>query len=106
MSALDSGAPVERIDVSVYRIPTDFPEADGTFAWHASTMVLVEVHAGGACGVGYTYADLGTGQLIRDTLIDVVCGRDVMDVPGCCATQNLHPMEDFHDHARIEHMLL
>jgi L-alanine-DL-glutamate epimerase-like enolase superfamily enzyme len=28
-----------------------------------------------------------------------------LHVPACCATQNLHPMEYFHDHVRIEHML-
>src|SRR5947209_2014507 len=81
----DSPAPIEGIDVSVYRIPTDFPEADGTFAWDATTMVLAEAHAGGQCGIGYTYADEATGQLIKDTLIHVVCGRDVMDVPACWA---------------------
>jgi L-alanine-DL-glutamate epimerase-like enolase superfamily enzyme len=27
-----------------------------------------------------------------------------LHVPACCATQNLHPMEYFHDHVRIEHM--
>jgi L-alanine-DL-glutamate epimerase-like enolase superfamily enzyme len=81
----DSHTTIDRIDVSVYRIPTDFPEADGTFSWDATTMVLVEAQAGGVCGVGYTYADEGTGQLIKDTLIDVVRGRDAMDVPGSWA---------------------
>jgi L-alanine-DL-glutamate epimerase-like enolase superfamily enzyme len=28
-----------------------------------------------------------------------------LHVAACCATQNLHPMEYFYDHARIEHML-
>jgi L-alanine-DL-glutamate epimerase-like enolase superfamily enzyme len=28
-----------------------------------------------------------------------------LHVAACCATQNLHPMEYFFDHARIEHML-
>ena len=28
-----------------------------------------------------------------------------LHVAACCATQNLHPMEYFHDHVRIEHML-
>ncbi|MBV9281565.1 MAG: mandelate racemase [Chloroflexi bacterium] len=78
-------APIERIEVSVYRIPTASPEADGTFAWDATTMVLVEARAGGACGLGYTYADEATGQLIKDTLVDSVRGRDAMDVPAAWA---------------------
>jgi L-alanine-DL-glutamate epimerase-like enolase superfamily enzyme len=80
-SARNPEAPIERLDVSVYRIPTDFPEADGTIAWDATTMVLVEAHAGGMCGTGYTYADEATGRLIKDTLLSVVRGRDAMDVP-------------------------
>jgi L-alanine-DL-glutamate epimerase-like enolase superfamily enzyme len=28
-----------------------------------------------------------------------------LHVAACCATQNLHAMEYFHDHVRIEHML-
>src|SRR5947209_17989627 len=85
MAGRDSAVPVDEIDVSVYRIPTDGPESDGTFAWDATTMVLVEARAGGCSGVGYTYADEGTGQLVRDTLMAVVRGRDAMDVPACWA---------------------
>jgi L-alanine-DL-glutamate epimerase-like enolase superfamily enzyme len=85
VTSRNPAAPIEQIEISVYKIPTDFPEADGTFAWDATTVVVVEAHANGACGIGYTYADEGTGQVIKDTLIDVVCGRDVMDVPACWA---------------------
>ncbi|MDQ2742867.1 MAG: mandelate racemase [Chloroflexota bacterium] len=76
-------APIEQIEVSVYTIPTNGPEADGTFAWDSTTMVLVEASAGGLCGLGYTYADTATGLLIKDTLAALVRGRDAMDVPGC-----------------------
>ena len=35
--------PVEHVDVSAYRIPTDTPhESDGTLVWDATTLVLVE----------------------------------------------------------------
>ena len=37
-----------------YTIPTDAPEADGTFAWHETTLVVVTVEAGGQTGLGYT----------------------------------------------------
>ena len=53
-------AAVERIDVSAYKIPTDVPEADGTYAWDSTTLVLVEATAGGRRGLGYTYADTAT----------------------------------------------
>jgi len=74
---------IERIDVSAYTIPTDHPEADGTYTWDATTLVLVEATAGGARGLGYTYADTATARLIASTLAEVVTGRDAMAISGC-----------------------
>jgi hypothetical protein len=51
---------IDEILVSVYTVPTDAPESDGTLAWDATTMVLVEARAGEVTGLGYTYADIGT----------------------------------------------
>ena len=53
----DNGVAIERLDVSAYTVPTDAPEADGTYTWDKTTMVLVEASAGGKRGLGYTYAD-------------------------------------------------
>jgi hypothetical protein len=36
--------------VSVFTIPTDAPEADGTCSWDSTTMVLVELEAAGKSG--------------------------------------------------------
>jgi L-alanine-DL-glutamate epimerase-like enolase superfamily enzyme len=71
---------VERLDVSVYTVPTDWPESDGTAEWESTTMVLVEAHAGDRVGLGYTYGDPAAAVLIRDTLADVVEGRDALAV--------------------------
>ena len=71
---------VERLDVSVYTVPTDSPESDGTAEWDATTMVLVEAHGGDRIGLGYTYADAATGTLVRDTLAGVAEGRDALAV--------------------------
>jgi L-alanine-DL-glutamate epimerase-like enolase superfamily enzyme len=84
-SGLTDSAAIERIEVSVYTIPTDFPEADGTYSWDSTTLVLVEARANGVSGLGYTYADEATGRLIKDTLAQVVHGRNAMDVPECWA---------------------
>lgn len=81
--------PIERIDVSAYRIPTDQPESDGTYAWDATTVVIVEARAGGKQSLGFTYADLATAKLIRESLADVVVGRDAMSVPAAWAGQVL-----------------
>ena len=47
-------AAVERLTVSAYSVPTNAPEADGTYRWDRTVLVLVEVSAGGASGLGYT----------------------------------------------------
>jgi len=77
-----SHCPVTRVDAAAYTIPTDAPEADGTFAWDSTTIVIVHVTAGDTIGLGYTYADASTGQLIRETLAAKVIGRDALDIPG------------------------
>ena len=41
-----------KLDVSAYTVPTDRPEADGTFSWDATTLVVVEIADGGATGLG------------------------------------------------------
>ncbi len=74
--------PIERIDVSAYTIPTDFPEADGTISWNATTMVIVQASAGGKRSLGYGYADTATARVAQTLLADVVQGRDAMDLPG------------------------
>jgi L-alanine-DL-glutamate epimerase-like enolase superfamily enzyme len=76
-----SQAPIEQIEVSAYKIPTDLTESDGTIAWDSTTLVLVEAGAGGEKGVGYGYADAATRRLIRDLLAKVVQGRDALSVP-------------------------
>jgi L-alanine-DL-glutamate epimerase-like enolase superfamily enzyme len=74
--------PIEKIDTSVYTIPTDYPESDGTLEWDSTTIVVVEVSAGGKRGLGYTYANAATAEVIKNLLADVIAGRDAMDVPG------------------------
>jgi len=71
-------APVEGLEVGAYTVPTDTPEADGTLAWEATTIVVVRVRAGGHEGLGYTYADVSAASLVHSKLAGVVQGRDAM----------------------------
>ncbi len=79
----DNGVAIDRLQVSAYTVPTDFPESDGTYTWDSTTMVLVEAYAGGKRGLGYTYADVATATLVKTLLADVVRGRDALAVAGC-----------------------
>jgi hypothetical protein len=81
-------AAVENLRVSAYRIPTDYPESDGTLEWTSTTLVVTEAEGAGSVGIGYTYADTATARLISGHLAELVRGRAVMDVPAaysrCC----------------------
>lgn len=74
---------IREISVAAYTVPTDFPESDGTLAWNQTTIVLVNVCAGDKVGIGYTYANVATAQLIKGTLLPLVRGKDAMSVPDC-----------------------
>ncbi len=82
MMAAGAAVPVTKIEVGAYKIPTDSPEADGTYAWDHTTMVTVHAHAGGKVGFGYTYAAAAAGRLIEGSLAPVVQGSDALAVPA------------------------
>ena len=73
---------IEKLAVSVYTVPTDSPESDGTITWDKTTIVIVEATAGGKRSLGYTYADMATATLINELLKDIVVGKDAMAVSG------------------------
>lgn len=83
---LSRGTPegeVTSVRASAYTIPTDRPEADGTFAWSATTLVICEVEAAGEIGLGHTYSDRVNANFINDFLAKAIVGRDAMDVATC-----------------------
>lgn len=102
MQSLSASPRVERLDVSIFTVPTDRAESDGTLTWDKTTMVLVQARAGGHTGLGYTYSGAATAQLIHGALSEVVKGSDSMAVtntymamwkrirnlgrPGVCST--------------------
>ncbi len=71
---------IQTVDVRVYTVPTEAPEADGTLEWDKTSYVVVQptLH-NGVVGLGYAVADMSTGVLARDTLADLLVGRDVRD---------------------------
>ncbi|AFM19931.1 enolase superfamily enzyme related to L-alanine-DL-glutamate epimerase [Mycolicibacterium chubuense NBB4] len=79
---------IERLEVGVYRVPTEGPEADGTLRWDATTVVVVHVHAAGVEGLGWTYSSPAAAAVITHHLRDVVVGRDAADLPGAFDAMN------------------
>lgn len=70
---------IESLEATVYKVPTEEPEeSDGTLKWTSTTMVLVEVRAGGQSGIGYTYGDAGIAKVIDGMLKEALLKRDAM----------------------------
>ena len=78
-------APIERVDVSAFTLPTDRPESDGTFEWEETTIVVVEVAAGTTRGLGFSYTGESAARVIERRLTPEVVGRDALDVPAAWA---------------------
>jgi L-alanine-DL-glutamate epimerase-like enolase superfamily enzyme len=77
---------VEALDVSVFIVPTEEPEADGTLTWSSTTVVVAETRAAGTSGLGFTYGTAACATFIEDVLRDHVVGADPMDVPAVWAS--------------------
>lgn len=76
------GAPIAALHAAAYRIPTDSPEADGTYAWEATTLVVVHAEADGRSGLGYTYAGAAAVPLVEGLLRKAIEDHDSLDIPG------------------------
>jgi L-alanine-DL-glutamate epimerase-like enolase superfamily enzyme len=73
-------AGIEGVSVSAYTVPTDEPESDGTAVWDSTTIVVVELRAGEATGIGYTYAPAATGAFVEEKLAEIVRGLDAFAI--------------------------
>ena len=71
---------INKLTTSVYIIPSETPEADGTFEWNSTSMILVELEAEGKKGLGYTYASIAVATLIENSFKDIVIGKDAMNI--------------------------
>ncbi len=74
------GTAVERLQATAHTIPTDRPESDGTLEWDSTTIVVVEAHADGVVGLGYTYTDEAAAGLVTGKLAETLLGVDAFEV--------------------------
>jgi L-alanine-DL-glutamate epimerase-like enolase superfamily enzyme len=88
------GTPLERIEASAFTIPTEQPEADGTLEWDSTTILIVQAHAAGQVGTGYSYTQGGAVDVVTGKLAAAIDQVDIMR-PGAAwaamwqATRNL-----------------
>src|SRR5215467_14338452 len=74
--------PIDAVRAGAYTIPTDKPEADGTYAWDSTTIVVAEVLAGGHAGLGYSYTHRTVAPLITETVGEAMRRFDAFDPPA------------------------
>ncbi|MBV9413237.1 MAG: mandelate racemase [Acidimicrobiia bacterium] len=72
---------IDSVRATAFRVPLDEPESDGTLTWTATTIVVVEVDAGGLTGLGYTYGSAACAELVHSELSAVLEGESPLDVP-------------------------
>ncbi len=80
---MSSTAPIGAVRTAAYKVPTKRPEADGTLAWDATTLVTCEVEAGGETGFGYGYADRATALFVTDVLAPALGGQGGLGTAAC-----------------------
>jgi len=76
---------IDGVDVHAFQVPTDGPdgkEQDGTLEWDSTTMVLVQVHAGGRTGLGYTYGDVSVASFVDSVLAPLINGQSATAPPA------------------------
>ncbi len=71
---------IQKVESSAYILPTRTPQADGTFAWKDTTLILVQIWAGDEVGTGWTYGSMATAALIRQTMGPMLIGHRVADI--------------------------
>ncbi|HEY3922141.1 MAG TPA: enolase C-terminal domain-like protein [Gaiellaceae bacterium] len=75
-------AAVAELRASVYTVPTDAHESDGTLEWDETTLVLVEATSGDETGIGWTYSTPAAAKVVEGELAGVVVGESALDVRG------------------------
>jgi L-alanine-DL-glutamate epimerase-like enolase superfamily enzyme len=78
---MSSERAVEKVEARAFTVPTDRPESDGTLEWSSTTIVVVELEAGGARGLGYTYSHAAAAAVIDSVLAPLVIGTDPIASP-------------------------
>lgn len=86
--ATQSCLPIARVVAAAYAIPTDAPESDGTISWDSTTMVTVEITAGGKTGFGYTYCDASARTVIERVLGKTLEGQNAIGIEACWGAMN------------------
>ena len=68
--------------VVALRIPTDFPESDGTANWDSTTVLIVQLTSEGEEALGYSYGDSAAAHVASALLQQIVLGKSPLMIPA------------------------
>jgi L-alanine-DL-glutamate epimerase-like enolase superfamily enzyme len=79
MLVTSAGPKVEGLEATAYTVPTaTAEESDGTLVWDSTSVVIVQVHAAGSTGIGYTYCHPSAADVIETKLASVIEDADAL----------------------------
>lgn len=85
---------LEAITVSAFTIPTDAPEADGTFSWNSTTLVVAELRGAGKTGLGYTYGNRAVAVVAQHLGEECLLHQPPFDIPRLHAAMHRQVRND------------
>jgi hypothetical protein len=77
-----TAATLSALKAEAHTVDLPRPEADGTLAWSATTVVTVTATAGGEAGLGWTYGPGAAASIVDELLVSAVDGRSAFDIPA------------------------
>ncbi len=75
-----NGLIIDEVDVHSYKVPTNGPESDGTLKWDSTTIVIVNLKAGGKTGLGYSYADTSAAFFIDHNFREILTQNNPLNI--------------------------
>lgn len=78
---MTSDPQIRKVEIGVYKVPTDAPEADGTLQWNSTTLIVLEIAAGNAIGTGYTYGNRSTAAMAQHLAENCLLNQSPFDIP-------------------------
>jgi L-alanine-DL-glutamate epimerase-like enolase superfamily enzyme len=92
------GTTIESVETSTYEIPTATDhESDGTLEWDSTSVVVVQLHANGHTGLGYTYCDPAAARVIEGKLASMLEGADPLMPERCWAQMQVQVRQLGHE---------
>jgi L-alanine-DL-glutamate epimerase-like enolase superfamily enzyme len=90
-------ARIEGVEVRAYQVPTATDqESDGTLTWDSTSVVVVEIHALGATGLGYSYCHPSAAELIETKFASLIEAADPLMPEQCWARMQVQARQMGH----------